>query len=333
MKKQLTIIALFIAAISFAQYSKSSLKPSFGITKIQDVTSFEMFNTQLEYRHMLNTKFGASLRGGYTRLYDTWEYIPNQEPISFNTAALHGVVNIGRLLEFESFTRNYTILGSLGGTYTYSEGSTNNQIYHRYSNFHLSATIDNEVKITKGIFANASLDFIKDVNNRPFVPSTETTNIFNINLGVTISLNHSKEHADWYIEEKIPVVDTVFMKPTIIDKTVTKREIVKVKSNEIEYVFFNNNSHTVDKDGLNAIVKASDKIAGSQTITVIGYASPPASDDYNLKLSKHRAEAVVDKLISIGIMESQINLLYRGEIDTKNGKNIDLSRRVALIVE
>lgn len=331
MKKILTIIALFIGAISFAQYSKSSIEPSFGITKIQDVTPFKIFNAQLGYRHMFNTKFGARILGGYSRLYESYEYRGYEEPLSYNTGTLHGVVNVGRVLGFESFTKSYTILGSIGGTYTYSDGTTNDEIYHRYSNFHLSARIDNEVKITKGIFANASLDFIKDVNNRPFVPSTETTNIFNINIGVVISLNHSKEHADWYLE---PIQkDTILLKPTIIDKTVTQRQMYMVNPNIVEYVFFDNDSYIVDKDGLNAIVKSADKLTTSKVITVIGYASPPASDEYNLKLSKNRALAVVDKLLSIGIQEHQINLIFRGEVNTKNGKNVDLSRRVALIVK
>jgi outer membrane protein OmpA-like peptidoglycan-associated protein len=331
MKKLLTFIALFIGTISFAQYSKSSIEPSFGITKIQDVTPFRMFNSQLGYRHMFNTKFGARILGGYSRLYESYEYQPYQEPLSYNTGTLHGVVNVGRVLGFESFTKHYTILGSIGGTYTYSDGSTNNQIYHRYSNFHLSARIDNEIKITKGIFANASLDFIKDVNNRPFVPSTETTNIFNINIGVVISLNHSKEHADWYIEPK--VVDTILLKPTIIDNTITNNITKDCNCKKNEYVFFNHDSYIVDKDGLNAIVKIADELIGNGELFIIGYASPPGTDDYNRELSKKRVLSVVDKLISLGIKGEQLNLEFRGEQNTLNSKNVDLSRRVELLIK
>jgi len=333
MKKITLLLALFITSISIAQYSKTSIEPSFGITKVQDVTSFETFNTQLGVRHMLNTKFGVRVIGGYTRLYESSDDLSFETPLSFTTGTLHGVVNVGRVLGFESFTKHYTILGSVGGTYTNSNTPTNNEIYHRYSNFHLSLRIDNEVKITKGIFGTASLDFIKDVNNRPFVPSTETTNIFNINLGVVISLNHSKEHADWYIEEVKPNIDTLFLQPTIIDKTITNNIVNKCDCKSNEYVFFKHDSSIIDKDGLNAIMKASDQLKNNSTITVIGYASPPGTNDYNLELSEKRANAVVSKLLSIGINSDQIIIDYDGEVDTKDSKNVDLSRVVKLIVK
>lgn len=327
------ILTIMLIISANAQYSKSSIEPSFGITKIQDVTPFRTFNTQLGVRHMLNTKFGVRIIGSYARLYESDDDLSYEEPLSFTTGTLHGVVNIGRVLGFESFTKHYTILGSVGGTYTYSDGSTNNEIYHRYSNFHLSARIDNEVKITQGLFINASLDFIKDVNNRPFVVSTETTNILNINLGIVISLNHSKEHADWYIEQ--PITSTVELQPIIIDKTITNNITKVTKCNCVanEYVFFEHDRDIITKDALSAILKTSDKLTPNGTITIIGYASPPGASNYNVELSKRRVMAVVKYLISLGIKESQLNLKFNGELDTIDGNNVDISRRVELIVK
>lgn len=326
MKKSISFLLAYILTIlivSAQEYSKSSIEPEIGVSKIRDVTSVQPFNADLGVRYMTNTLFGVKLNGNYA----------NVEDYEYYSAGLHGVVNVGRLLEFESFTDNYTILSGVGGTYTYSKEPTNLILLHRLSNFHLSAFVDNEFKLNNTIFLRLGLDVVTGVNSRPFIitNSTETTTILNFNAGVTINLG-KKEHADWYLKPDVePIVNTIMLQPTVIDKTVTN--YYPIKSKEIEYVFFDNDSHSVDKSGLNAIVKASDKLTSVNVITVIGYASPPASDAYNLELSKQRALAVIDKLISIGIQKHQITLKYEGEITTKNDKNIDLSRRVALIVE
>lgn len=336
------IILLTVMMFTFSvksQYSKSSIEPRFGITKVQDVTPFRLFNTNIGYRYMANTKFGAKVDLGYSRLYEQHEYVGEEYPINYISSSFHGVTNVGRLLEFESFTDWYTILFELGGTYVYSDGKTQGeQLFNRYSTFHLSSSINNEFKLTKGIFLNAELDYIADVNNRPFLSnSTETTNLFNINLGITISLNHSKEHADWYITPKL--VDTLFLKPTIIDKTVTKRVIYpstnkgKCNCDIIENVFFKHDSFNVDKDGLNAIVKTADKLTGSKKIYIKAYCSPPGTNEYNMTLAQKRAESVESKLISLGIEKHQIIKQYHGEVNTADGKNVDLARTVTIYVK
>ena len=333
MKKLFTLLLLSISFYIHSQeYNKWSIEPEIGITKIRDVTQVVPLNFNIGARYMTNTLFGIKLDAGYTRLHEDYEFNINDCPIQYYTGSLHGVINIGRLLNFESFTKNYTILSGVGGTYSYSEENT--QLLHRLSNFHLSGFIDNEIKLSNKVFLRGGLDVITGVNSRPFATtvSTETTTILNFNVGLTITLGKNKEHADWYITQ--PSIDTLFLQPKIIDKTITKREIYNVTSpKQHEYVFFHHDSYIVDKDGLNAIVKSSDKLTSNGIITVIGYASPPGTSDYNITLSKNRALAVVDKLISLGIEKNQINLIYKGEVDTINSKNVDVSRRVTLIVK
>jgi len=82
-----------------------------------------------------------------------------------------------------------------------------------------------------------------------------------------------------------------------------------------------------------AIQKITDALTEDTRVYVTGYASPPASVDYNLTLSEDRAEAVVAKLLSNGVSLRQIVLDYVGEVDTTDGKNVDLSRRVRLEVK
>jgi OOP family OmpA-OmpF porin len=334
MKKTLFLLALFTTMFVAAQdYNKWSIEPEFGVTKIRDVTPIQLFNTGIGARYMANTLFGAKLNANYTRLLDK-DDLSFTNPINYTTASLHGVVNVGRLLKFESFSKHYTILSSIGGSYSYSEQPTNDLVLHRLSNFHLSASIDNEFKVSPRVFMTLGLDAITGVNSRPFTQtsSTETTTIINFNLGVTVALGNKQEHADWYIEEYISKVDTLFLKPTIIDNTITKVEVKEIVKDENEYVLFHHDSYVVDKDGLNAILRSADKLNDKNTISVIGFASPPGTDQYNMELSKNRAEAVVKKLLSLGVDKKQIILEYVGEVNTLDGQNVDLMRQVVLTI-
>lgn len=319
----LLIVLLFSALVANAQYNKLTIEPEMGLVKVRDVTSVNLLDANIGVRYMANTLFGAKLDIGRTTI--------ENNPISYKYSSLSGVVNVGRLLKFESFTDHYTILGGLGGTYTYS--TKNDEIFHRLSNFHLSGFIDNEVKLSNDIFLRAGINVVTGVNSRPFtnVVSTETTSIVNFNLGVSLVLGNKKEHADWYIEK--PKRDSLFLKPVIIDKTKTIRQVYVERDKTAEYVFFKHDSYVVDKDGLDAIKKISDKLTSNDRLIVNGYTSPPGSQQYNYKLANLRIMSVISKLESLGITTEQLEFNIIGEVDTEDGNNVDLSRRVTLRIQ
>ncbi len=56
------------------------------------------------------------------------------------------------------------------------------------------------------------------------------------------------------------------------------------------------------------------KLQGNNSVVIpIGYASSPGSEDYNMKLSERRAEAVKDYLVSQGVDDSRIYIANKGE--------------------
>lgn len=58
-----------------------------------------------------------------------------------------------------------------------------------------------------------------------------------------------------------------------------------------------------------------DVIAGNQTINIIGYTDYVGSEDYNVKLSKQRAQYVANYFLSMGIKSSQIKQrIGKGEV-------------------
>jgi outer membrane protein OmpA-like peptidoglycan-associated protein len=328
MKKLITLIIALSTVIAVSQeYNKSSIEFEAGATKIRDVTSVKLLNFNMAYRYMFNTKFGAKIDGGYTNL--------GHNNIDYSTTSLQGIVNVGRVLEFESFTKDYTILAGIGGTYTYSKPKTNTLLLHRLSNFHISAFIDNEIRLWDNVFVKAGLDIITGVNSRPFVNTTptQTTSILNFNLGIVVPLGKHKKHADWYIEEKlfpIPTKDTIYLQPRIIKETIVT---LSKDCNNTEYVFFDNNSYRLDRVSLNAIKKIASNLEDEQDIHLTGYASPPASKEYNQILADNRCLVIRSKLISLGIQTERIFINPVGEIHTSDGNNVDLARYVEIKIK
>ena len=330
------IAMLLITVATHAQeFNKWSIEPEVGVTKLRDLQPIKFYNVDLGVRYMLNPLFGLKLSGNYTEI----------DEYTFQSTSLLGVANIGRVLKFESFLKPYTILAGLGGNYSYSSEDDFQQATHRVSNFQLAAFVDNEVKITNRFFLRAGIDFITGVNSRPatIYPDTKTTTVLNFNLGATFVLGKSgTEHADFYIAP--PVNDTIYLKPTIIDSTktiiqeVATTDSIAGNANINEHVFFKYDSFTFinGTQAFNAIKKIADQLTDGKSIRVSGYASPEngtGNPNYNRELALKRINLVVDYLLSLGVDSNQITIDNQGEIDTKDSNNIELSRRVDLIIE
>jgi OmpA-OmpF porin, OOP family len=342
MRTAITILLLVFSAfyINAQDYKKWSIEPEIGLTKIRDITPIEPLNYQLGIRKMFNTKFGFKVGIGRTETDDDFELgdIVGEFPIDYTFGSFYGTVNIGRVLKFEQFAPNYTILGGIGGQYTYSEGLSNLLILHRLSNFHLAWYIDNEFKLSKSIFFRAGLEVINGVNSRPFViesNNSQTTSIINFNAGFTLALGKKgKEHADWYIEPTKN--DTITLQPIVHNyetiKMIEKPVDTIVKESIIEYVYFKHDRYNIDKDGLANIEKAFAAISEESEVLVIGYASNVGSDEYNDELSLKRAQAVVDKLVALGVNPDQIELSGDGIMTERDKSIFDLARTVRIII-
>ena len=326
-KVQIFIAMLLLATISMnAQYDKVSLQGELGATKIRDETNVQLFNFDLGARYMFNTKWGIELSGNYASLKD----------YKWQSATFMGIANVGRVMNFEEFTDKWTILIGIGGNYEYNNSYTNQAIFHRLSNFHLAGNITNEYKLTNKIFLTAGLNVVTGVNSRPLQPEfhyTETTSILNFNAGITVAIGKHKEHADWYIEHKVANIDTVYMQPIVHKNTETIVNNLITNQADVQYVFFDNNSYKVEKQGLNAIRQVAKLWVEGKTFTIKGYASPPAGVNYNFRLSDNRAKAVRAKAVSEGVPFESIKIEKYGEVDTFDGKNVDLSRYVEISIQ
>jgi OOP family OmpA-OmpF porin len=98
-------------------------------------------------------------------------------------------------------------------------------------------------------------------------------------------------------------------------------------------VFFDFAKSTLTADARNTIAKAA-KAAGPAKLIVVGHADRAGPEDYNLRLSKRRADAVKGELVRLGVPASQITTEGRGELDplvpTADGVREPQNRRVEI---
>ncbi|RPD94475.1 OmpA family protein [Aureibaculum marinum] len=326
MKKMILATFLMLATTMYSQeYSKFTLEPSIGITQIQDVYSFSFANYNLGGRYMLNNKFGVRASATYTQSLE-----------NYYSANLQGIVNVGRVLNFEDFTKAYTILLGVGGDFTYLHKVHQPQIFRDNGNFHLTASIDNLYKLNKKIALKASLNIVTGIND---IQESDlyTTNSYGINLGISYTLGN-KDHIDWSVKDTEPII--IDSTKTIIEKPVINNYITKVNDSiysQNEYVFFDNNKYEIKSTGLNAITKIVNYLKANpeHKITLIGFASNTANTtvDYDNSLSEKRAQTVFDKLIELGVSPDKITIQFKGKDLDKTNSSFDFARRVELIVK
>ena len=348
MKKLLLILGLvFSATFMFAQdFNHWSIEPEFGLTKLQDMpyggSTVGFYNAGIGVRYMATPLFGFRVSGSYTH----HDYTLTNQPVKYVEGQIFGVCNFGRLLKLERIAKNrYTIIGGIGGDLSNSHDFTNTQMFDRVTNFHLAGFIDNEFRVTDKFFLTAGLNVITGVNlaaptgatdvNQAIINGVAKTSIIDFNIKAIFVLGKKKDHADFYLEPELaPTNNIVYVDSTrkVTNNYYTEvcEEISTSTSNSNpEYVYFNNDSYKIDKDGLENIEQSLHKIRDKVTITA--YCSNVASSEYNLKLAKNRANAVKDKLVNLGVDPAKINIVSIGiDFDRKIPEMFDMARRVKI---
>jgi OmpA-OmpF porin, OOP family len=108
---------------------------------------------------------------------------------------------------------------------------------------------------------------------------------------------------------------------------------------ETYVAYFDWNKFTLKPEATQVIDKAiaAAKAGGTPSISVTGHADRSGPEDYNLKLSLKRADAVREYLIKHGITAEQITVSGRGEaepaVPTADGVKEPRNRRVEIIVQ
>ena len=151
------------------------------------------------------------------------------------------------------------------------------------------------------------------------------------------NINHNKD-----------IVEKTIIKKKNIKKVITEKEEIKeikeIKNivnvdDKLKFeIYFAHNMYKLNNDIKYSIKKIYDNYLGTNnfTIEVIGHTDRSGSEQYNITLSKLRANSVKKYLKSLGIMEERISTFYFGEkkpkIITKDGIKEKINRRVEIFV-
>lgn len=118
---------------------------------------------------------------------------------------------------------------------------------------------------------------------------------------------------------------------------VSAKPVAPMAAPEKFLVFFDFDKSTLTPNAKSTIADAAKaaKTAGAARIIVVGHADRAGPADYNLRLSKRRADAVKGELVRLGVSATQIATEGRGENDplvpTADGVREPQNRRVEIM--
>lgn len=310
----------------------------------------------LGVRYMFNNKFGLKADFGYN------SFTAKGSSIDFDSKYyrldLQAVANLGRIMNFETWTKTIGLLGHAGFGYGQLR-SDNFKKADEVGNFIAGVTgqirLSDRIALT-GDFStilNATQDHTFDgayvAQNRGF-----SGLIFNGTVGLNVYLGKNTKHADWTVissegnnadisalESKVADLETKIknipaQKEVVVEKQVSApqqsdNELIRRMINDKYYsVYFDFNKTTPIENSTAAIDVVLNYLRKnpSASLDLVGYADQVGKAEYNEKLSNTRATNVKTIFEKAGIASSRLNVIANGA-DTSIQKDSDEARRLA----
>lgn len=199
-------------------YNKWSIDINGGLTKpatpmVQGYTGdtfFGFVHADAGVRYMFNNKFGVKADFGY-------DYMKSGENSDyFRTkhyrASLQGVANLGRIMNFEEWTRTLGLQAHMGAGYSWMEPGKDlaTNLYEKDQMGHVILGLTGQVRLGNRVALNADFSMINtvrqdmtfdgaghvDANERGF-----NGTFYNATLGLSFYLGGNEQHADWYAND------------------------------------------------------------------------------------------------------------------------------------
>jgi OmpA-OmpF porin, OOP family len=179
-------------------------KPLRAITPGYSTESLNMFHADLGVRYMFNPKFGLKLDVGYDQFQERDD--TPQFDSKYYRASLQGVVNLGRALNFETWTNTFGLLahGGFGVSQLSSDKGFDGKDYMA----HGIAGLTGQIRVSNRVAITGDLTgIVNGRQNHNFdgqgVASTGSLDgvLLNASVGLTFYLGKNTKHADWYSEE------------------------------------------------------------------------------------------------------------------------------------
>ncbi len=225
------------------EYNKWSLdinggfsKPAAPFVAGHYIDNTNLFHLDLGARYMINPKFGFKVDFGYDTFENSSRSITDFTG-QYYRANVQGVVNLGRTLNLEDFSKNVNLQFHMGPGYAFM----NNDNFKGNDNMaNLLFGLTGQIKLSDRVAFNADFTLINNIRQHHSFDGTQFAGpvlsdrafngeMYNASIGLSIYLGKYAKHADWYIQDKLD----------------DKLEALKVRVGDLETMM--NDS---DKDGV-----------------------------------------------------------------------------------
>ena len=191
-------------------------KPARPMSTGYTTTLMSPFSAEAGVRYMFNNKFGLKTDFGFS------SFTGNSNSVNFDSkyyrVDLQGVANLGRIMNFETWTKTIGLLGHAGFGLSFLERTDPTYVKDRMGNFMAGVTA--QIKLTNRIALTADFSGITHARQNVSFDGSASTDVrgfsgqlFTGTIGLAIYLGKNKKHADWVIEndDRFDAIDARFM--------------------------------------------------------------------------------------------------------------------------
>ncbi|KDN56482.1 OmpA family protein [Flavobacterium seoulense] len=185
-------------------------KPLRAMTAGYSTATLNLFHADLGARYMFNPKFGLKLDFGYDKFQERDNTAPFETTLL--RTSLQGVINLGRTLNFETWTNTIGLLahGGFGVSQLSADNGFNGKDYMGHGILGLTAQVKlgNSVALTGDlsglVYGRQNYNF--DGKGLARTGALDGVTL-NASIGLTFYLGKNEKHADWYSKDKYDALD------------------------------------------------------------------------------------------------------------------------------
>src|SRR5690606_22564807 len=162
--------------------------------------SFGQFS--LGARYMFNNRFGAKLDVGYNMLEGADDSNPYKS--NYLRTSLQGVINLGSILKFETWTNTFGVLVHAGAGYSRLTAKEPVELDNTDQMLNVIAGISPQIKLGERMALTTDVSLIGNTRQDYTWDGTGVTEkrgwngyMMNFSLGLTFYLGKNEKHADW----------------------------------------------------------------------------------------------------------------------------------------
>ncbi|WP_417939294.1 OmpA family protein [Flavobacterium sp. RS13.1] len=193
-----------VESLADGNFNKWSIELSGGFNKPQKpmkyyTSTISPYVVDLGVRYMLNNKFGLKADLGYNSFQEQKKSTPFDT--KYYRFDIQGVANLGRIMNFETWTQTIGLLGHTGFGAAYFEDK-NSSIDDKMINFIIGVT--GQVKLSDKLVLTGDFSTILNaLQNHTYDAAALNPEkgfngtLFNGTIGLTLYLGKKEKHADW----------------------------------------------------------------------------------------------------------------------------------------